>query len=68
MVLQADLELHLIQDLEKNRENGYTLKTMTTEHGITFELNTPRDKNGIIVKEESDIYVRWDIEEDTLLV
>ena len=57
MLLQADLELHLIQDLEKNRENGYTLKTMTTEHG-TFELNTPRDRNGIIVKEESDIYVR----------
>ncbi len=45
MTLQAELESHLAQDLEKNRKNGYTSKTMRTEHG-EFELNTPRDRNG----------------------
>ena len=45
MTLQAELESHLAQDLERNRKNGYTSKTMKTEHG-TFELNTPRDRNG----------------------
>ena len=45
MTLQAELDSHLAQDLEKNRKNGYTSKTMKTEHG-TFELETPRDRNG----------------------
>ena len=45
MALQAEIESHLAQDLEKNRKNGYTSKTMKTEHG-TFELETPRDRNG----------------------
>lgn len=45
MTLQAELESHLAQDLQKNRKNGYTSKTMKTEHGA-FELDTPRDRNG----------------------
>lgn len=45
MTLQAELESHLAQDLQKNRKNGYTSKTMKTEHGV-FELDTPRDRNG----------------------
>ena len=45
MTLQAELESHLAQDLQKNRKNGYMSKTMRTEHGV-FELETPRDRNG----------------------
>jgi len=45
MTLQAEIESHLAQDLTKNRKNGYTSKTMKTEHGA-FELDTPRDRNG----------------------
>lgn len=45
ITLQAELESHLAQDLEKNRKNGYMSKTMRTEHGA-FELETPRDRNG----------------------
>ena len=45
MTLKAEIDSHLAQDLEKNRKNGYTSKTMRTEHG-EFELNTPRDRNG----------------------
>ena len=45
LALQAEIETHLAQDLSKNRKNGYTNKTMRTEHG-EFELNTPRDRNG----------------------
>ena len=45
ITLQAELESHLAQDLQKNRKNGYTSKTMKTEHGA-FELETPRDRNG----------------------
>lgn len=45
MTLQAELESHLAQDLQKNRKNGYTSKRMKTEHGA-FELQTPRDRNG----------------------
>jgi len=45
MTLQAELESHLAQDLTRNRKNGYTSKTMKTEHGA-FELETPRDRNG----------------------
>ena len=45
MTLQAEIDSHLAQDLEKNRKNGYSQKTMRTEHG-EFQLNTPRDRNG----------------------
>lgn len=45
MALQAELETHLSQDLEKNRKNGTTSKTMKSSNG-TFELDTPRDRNG----------------------
>ena len=45
MTLQAEIESHLAKDLTKNRKNGYTSKTMKTEHGA-FELETPRDRNG----------------------
>lgn len=45
MALQAELETHLSQDLERNRKNGITSKTMKSANG-TFELDTPRDRNG----------------------
>ena len=45
MALQAEIETHLAQDLERNRKNGTTSKTMKSANG-TFELNTPRDRNG----------------------
>ena len=45
MTLQAEIDSHLAQDLEKNRKNGYSEKTMRTEHG-EFLLKTPRDRNG----------------------
>jgi len=45
MTLQAEIDSHLAQDLEKNRKNGYSEKTMRTEHG-EFQLKTPRDRNG----------------------
>jgi len=45
MALQAELETHLAQDLEKNRKNGTSSKTMKSANGV-FELNTPRDCNG----------------------
>ena len=45
MTLQAEIESHLAQDLERNRKNGYSEKTMRTEHG-EFKLKTPRDRNG----------------------
>jgi len=45
MALQAELETHLSQDLEKNRKNGTSSKTMKSANG-TFELETPRDRNG----------------------
>jgi transposase-like protein len=45
MTLQAEIDSHLAQDLEKNRKNGYSEKTMRTEHG-QFQLKTPRDRNG----------------------
>ena len=43
--LQAEIDSHLAKDLERNRKNGYSQKTMRTEYG-EFELNTPRDRNG----------------------
>lgn len=45
MALQAELETHLSQDLEKNRKNGVSSKTMKSVNGI-FDLETPRDRNG----------------------
>lgn len=45
MALQAELETHLSQDLERNRKNGTSSKTMKSANG-TFELDTPRDRNG----------------------
>jgi transposase-like protein len=45
MALQAELETHLSQDLERNRKNGVSSKTMKSSNG-TFELDTPRDRNG----------------------
>ena len=45
MALQAELETHLSQDLEKNRKNGTSSKTMKSANG-TFDLETPRDRNG----------------------
>jgi len=45
MALQAELETHLSQDLERNRKNGTTSKIMKSQGG-TFELDTPRDRNG----------------------
>lgn len=45
MALQAELETHLSQDLERNRKNGSSSKTMKSANG-TFDLETPRDRNG----------------------
>ena len=45
LALQAEIETHLSQDLERNRKNGYTSKTMKSSSG-EFELNVPRDRNG----------------------
>ena len=45
MALQAELETYLSQDLERNRKNGTSSKTMKSANG-TFELETPRDRNG----------------------
>ena len=45
MALQAELETHLSQDFKKNRKNGSSSKTIKSAHG-TFDLVTPRDKNG----------------------
>jgi len=45
MALQAELETHLSQDLEKNRKNGTSSKTMKSSNGA-FDLETPRDRNG----------------------
>lgn len=43
--LSAEIDSHLTQDLTKNRKNGYSSKTMKSEHG-EFELDVPRDRNG----------------------
>ncbi len=45
LALQAEIETHLSEDLQRNRKNGYASKTMRTEHG-EFELDVPRDRNG----------------------
>ena len=43
--LAAEIDSHLAQDLNNNRRNGYSSKTMKSDHG-TFELDVPRDRNG----------------------
>ena len=43
--LTAEIDSHLAQDLTKNRKNGYSSKTMKSDHG-SFELDVPRDRNG----------------------
>jgi len=45
MALQAEIETHLAQDLERNRKNGTTSKTMKSSSG-EFVLDVPRDRNG----------------------
>jgi transposase-like protein len=42
--LQAELESHLITEINKNRKNGKTIKTMKSSVG-EFELDVPRDRN-----------------------
>ncbi len=44
-------ETHLAQDLEKNRKNGTTSKTMKSSSG-EFILDVPRDRNGSFVPRE----------------
>jgi len=68
MTLQAEIESHLAQDLEKNRKNGYTSKTMRTEHG-EFKLNTPRDRNGSFepqIVKKNQTYMSDEIEKKML--
>ena len=46
--LEAEVESHIKDDVlsgNKNRKNGKTSKTIKSTDG-TFELNTPRDRNG----------------------
>ncbi len=43
--LAAELDSHLANDLEANRKNGSTKKTIKAPTG-NFELATPRDRNG----------------------
>ena len=43
--LAAEIDSHLSAELTRNRKNGYSSKTMKSDHG-TFELDVPRDRNG----------------------
>ncbi len=43
--LQAEIEQHLDNEQQPNRKNGSTSKTIKSSVG-SFELNTPRDRNG----------------------
>jgi len=43
--LDGEIEAHLTGDTRKNRRNGRSKKTMKSSAG-TFELRTPRDRNG----------------------
>lgn len=43
--LTAELDSHLAQDIEANRKNGSSKKTVKNPTGV-FELATPRDRNG----------------------
>ncbi|RXJ77864.1 IS256 family transposase [Arcobacter sp. F155] len=44
-VLKAELESHLTSEINKNRKNGKSIKTMKSSVG-EFELDVPRDRNG----------------------
>lgn len=44
IALEAELESHLSQDLQKNRKNGISTKRMKSGAG-EFNLNVPRDRN-----------------------
>ena len=68
MTLKAEIDSHLAQDLEKNRKNGYSEKTMRTEHG-EFKLKTPRDRNGSFepqVVKKNQTYMSDEIEKKML--
>ncbi|VAW80312.1 Mobile element protein [hydrothermal vent metagenome] len=41
--LQGELDAHLAQEIEPNRKNGSTSKTIKSGTGC-FELDTPRDR------------------------
>uniref|UniRef100_UPI000485D4AB transposase n=5 Tax=Oceanospirillum maris TaxID=64977 RepID=UPI000485D4AB len=43
--LGAELDEHMAQDDQPNRKNGTSRKTVKTASG-SFELDTPRDRNG----------------------
>lgn len=43
--LKAELEQHLENDVQPNRKNGYSKKTVKSSVGA-FELDTPRDRTG----------------------
>ncbi|WP_025740949.1 IS256 family transposase [Salinivibrio socompensis] len=43
--IKAELDAHLEADLEPNRKNGYSKKTMKSSAG-EFDLQTPRDRSG----------------------
>lgn len=45
VALTAELDSHLALDIEANRKNGSSRKTVKTPTG-TFELATPCDRNG----------------------
>lgn len=45
VALQAELESHLTTQINKNRKNGKSTKTMKSSVG-EFELDVPRDRNG----------------------
>lgn len=45
VTLTAELDSYLALDIEANRKNGSSRKMVKTPTG-TFELATPRDRNG----------------------
>ena len=59
--LEAEIESHIANDIlagKKNRRNGYNKKTIKGTSEGSFELETPRDRNGTfepqIVKKHHD--------------
>ncbi|WP_407933677.1 transposase [Halarcobacter sp.] len=60
--LQVELESHLITEINKNRKNGKTTKTMKSSVG-EFELDVPRNKSGsyepqIVKKHQTHMSIR----------
>jgi len=48
-VLEAEIESHIANDVlggKSNRRNGYNKKTIKGTSDGSFELKTPRDRNG----------------------